>query len=224
VKGVNLRTIYYFIAIIVVPILAILFYAIFHQFSLSNNQIDWGAFGSFVGGVSAPVVAAITLVFLVNSNQEQARQTSLKVCIELVNDHATLVNNYKLPNVNSEYWTGRESLKELWRGLTNANIEDSRQFENRLKSCELELEPIVSHLKYIIHYISSDAYLSSDEKKKMVQLLMCRCERLELKLIKALTLRDEELKLLVLKHEFFPQMWLNPTEEKLFEYVQNKSS
>ncbi|MGR2870845.1 hypothetical protein [Vibrio vulnificus] len=113
VKGVNLRTIYYFIAIIVVPILAILFYAIFHQFSLSNNQIDWGAFGSFVGGVSAPVVAAITLVFLVNSNQEQARQTSLKVCIELVNDHATLVNNYKLPNVNSEYWTGRESLKEL---------------------------------------------------------------------------------------------------------------
>lgn len=58
----------------------------------------------------------------------------------------------------------------------------------------------------------------------MVQLLMCRCERLELKLIKALTLRDEELKLLVLKHEFFPQMWLNPTEEKLLEYVQNKSS
>ncbi|MGO4151273.1 hypothetical protein AB2338_16865, partial [Vibrio cholerae] len=224
VKGVNLRSICYFLAIIAVPMLTIAFYVNFHQLEFSSHQIDWGAFGSFVGGVSAPVVAAITLVFLVKSNHEQARQTSLKVCIELVNDHATLVSNYRLPNVASEHWSGRESLKVLWKSVIDADDPSSKVFEDRLQSYGVELEPLVSNLKYVFHYISDDAFLSKSDKLKMVQLLMSRCERLELKLIKVLTLRDDELKKLVLKHKFFPKMQLNPAEEKLLKYVVDKTA
>lgn len=201
-----------------IPILTSGFYMCFHIYEFSNKQVDWGAFGSFVGGVSGPIVTALTFLYLMNSNRELARQTSFKMGIDLINDHINIVNNH-LPcsyATKSEY-RGEGILKELLEHLVAKHEKGQDGFDTAFISMMDELEPITNNMKFIFSNVSEDSLLSKRDRLELGKLFSSKCNRIELKLLFILSHQDTELNEIISTYRIQRPICNRPDEIRLME-------
>ncbi|EGR7969326.1 hypothetical protein V8049_004412 [Vibrio vulnificus] len=185
-----MRTIWYIVLIIASPLASIAFYMYFHILKFSENQVDWGAFGSFVGGVSAPVVAGITLIFLIQSGKYQAQQTAQKIALDLIDSHVATAELFEYPGSTP----GELSFLALWNNLLAKGSADSLQFKEELKSVDTRMERLVRSSLYIVEFISTDTYLSNSDKNRLLDLWVSKLKRPEMKLFFALSMENKDIK------------------------------
>ncbi|ENR6547659.1 hypothetical protein ACEWOX_003406 [Vibrio cholerae] len=185
-----MRTIWYIVLIIASPLASIAFYMYFHIQKFSENQVDWGAFGSFVGGVSAPVVAGITLIFLIQSGKYQARQTAQKIALDLIDSHVATADLFEHPGSSP----GEMSFLALWNNLLAKGSADSLEFKEELKTVDTQMERLVRSSLYIVEFISTDTYLSNSDKNRLLDLWVSKLKRPEVKLFFALSMENKDIK------------------------------
>ncbi|MDP2562672.1 hypothetical protein [Psychrobium sp. 1_MG-2023] len=216
-----MKVIHYILAISIAPLIPFGFYFSQHEMSFSNNQIDWGAFGSFMGGVSGPVVAAITLMFLIQSFRQQSKVSSIQVYLTLLKDHVDYVLNYKTQY--SGGYEGIEYLDYLWKqtsifddDITEINIKS--RFENNIA----QIQPLVENFKFVLKQISKDQYLSVDEKNRFITLYYSRLTSVEIKLFLSVAIVDTELHVLLSKYKYDLHISKPKTEDALVDFLKRR--
>ena len=212
-----MRTTSYILLIILAPIASIAFYMYFHIQKFSENQIDWGAFGSFVGGVSAPIVAGITLVFLIQSGKSQSRQVAQKTALDLIDAHVNVAESFEYSGASS----GEPSFLALWNNLLARGDVGSEPFNDELKSIEVYMERLVRSSLFIVDFVSDDVFLSAKDKRKILDLWVSRLKRSELKLFLVLSLRDDEISQTIIKNNLniTSSLTLRDNEQQVFNRI-----
>ncbi|MFA0388418.1 hypothetical protein AB4508_05005 [Vibrio splendidus] len=214
-----MRTVWYIILIIASPLASIAFYMYFHILKFSENQVDWGAFGSFVGGVSAPAVAGITLIFLIQSGKHQSRQMAQKIALDLIDSNVDTAELFQY----SGNCAGESSFSALWSDLLAKGSPDSKEFTDELKSVDNLMERVVRSSLYTIKFVSEDVYLHDSDKNRLLDLWISKLKRSEVKLLFVLSLRNEAIKNALSNNglTFSSAVSLQENEVKVFEYATN---
>ncbi|MBN8090989.1 hypothetical protein J0J26_23475 [Vibrio vulnificus] len=184
----------YLVAILLAPVIPFLFYFSHHEASFSEKQVDWGAFGSYMGGVVGPIVAAITLLFLIDSYKRSSKQGALQAFMLSLADHVEYARNYKTQY--SGGYTGHEYLNWLWSVIAGSSEQDLIE---RVKKNYGEIQPLVNNIKLVISIIEQDTSFNDVEKSRYIQHVYSRLSSVELKLLLASSLVDVESKR-ILKH------------------------
>ena len=175
----------YLAAMLLVPVVPFLFYFSQHEASFSNNQVDWGAFGSYMGGVSGPMVAAITLFFLVDSFQHSRKQAALQSFMNGLAAHVDYATNYKTQY--SGGYTGHKYLDCLWKVISGSN---EQELIDRINTNYGEIQPLISNIQMLISIIDQDTSFRTSEKNYYIQHVYSRLTSVELKLFLASSLVD----------------------------------
>ena len=176
----------YLAAILLAPVIPFLFYFSHHEASFSEKQVDWGA-------VSL-IVAAITLLFLIDSYQRSRKQGALQTFMQFLTAHVEYAINYKTQY--SGAFTGHEYLNRLWNVIAGSSA------RNLIKIIEKnygEIQPLLNNIKLVISVIEQDASFSKAEKNHYIQHVYSILSSVELKLFLASSLIDRESKR-ILKH------------------------
>lgn len=87
--------------------------AIFWDHDISNNTQDWGAFGSYLGGLLSPILAIGSLYYVVKTFRQQSFENTFNLLLEQHNTLADKISNDngdKISMVRSEL----NSLGEYW--------------------------------------------------------------------------------------------------------------
>lgn len=179
----------YLAAILLAPVIPFLFYFSHHDASFSEKQVDWGAFGSYMGGVVGPIVAAITLLFLIDSYQRSSKQGALQTFMQSLTAHVEYATNYKTQH--SCAYTGHKYLDWLWNVIAGSSEQD---LIDRVKKNYGEIQPLLNNIKLVISVIEQDASFSKTEKNHYIQHVYSRLSSVELKLFLASSLIDTESK------------------------------
>ncbi|MUK61498.1 hypothetical protein GNP81_13215 [Aliivibrio fischeri] len=179
----------YLAAILLAPVIPFLFYFSHHEVSFSEKQVDWGAFGSYMGGVVGPIVAAITLLFLIDSYQRSSKQGALQTFIQSLTAHVEYATNYKTQYSSS--YTGHKYLNWLWDVVADSS---EQNLIERIEKNYGEIQPLVNNIKLIISVIEQDSSFNDLEKKYYIQHVYSRLSSVEMKLFLASSLVDAESK------------------------------
>lgn len=111
--------------------------AIFWDHDISKNTQDWGAFGSYLGGLLSPILAIGSLYYVVKTFRQQSFENTFNLLLEQHNTLADKISNDngdKISIVRSEL----NSLGEYWldsqTSLNNIkNINDSYEIHRYLR-------------------------------------------------------------------------------------------
>lgn len=179
----------YLVAIFLAPLAPFVLYFSKHQASFSNNQVDWGAFGSYMGGVSGPIVAAITLIFLVDSYQRSSKQAALQTLINGLIAHVDYATNYKTSD--SGAYSGHKYLGIVWKSISNA--EEANLFD-RINQNYVQFQPLINNIQLLISIVDQDTSFCASEKNHYIQHIYSRLTSVELKLFLASSLIDPKSK------------------------------
>jgi hypothetical protein len=179
----------YLIGIFLTPVVPSLFYFSNHEASLSKNQVDWGAFGSYMGGIVGPVVAAITLLFLIDSYKNTSKQAALQTFLTYLEKHVSYAMTYKTQY--SGCYTGHEYLDWLWKVIAGASQDNLIE---RINKNYGEIKPLVTNIQLLISVIAKDSAFNKEEKSHYIQHVYARLTSVELKLFLASSLIDIESK------------------------------
>jgi len=184
----------YLAAILLAPVIPFLFYFSHHEASFSEKQVDWGAFGSYMGGVVGPIVAAITLLFLIDSYLRSSKQGALQTFMQSLTAHVEYATNYKTQY--SGAYTGHKYLDWLWNVIAGSSELD---LIDRIEKNYGEIQPLVNNIKLVISVIEQEPSFNDSEKKYYIQHVYSRLSSVEMKLLLASSLVDAESKR-ILKH------------------------
>lgn len=95
-----------FSSVLVVLVIPILLYAYSFDFSLSKDSDDWADFGSYIGGVYAPILSALTLMVLLTQiyiQFEQHQQSQAQYQEQLITEYIHELNDTLQKTYNEEY-------------------------------------------------------------------------------------------------------------------------
>ncbi|WP_285162839.1 hypothetical protein [Shewanella goraebulensis] len=187
----------YILAILLTPFFPFWFYFNHHEASLSNNQVDWGAFGSYMGGVTGPIVAAITLLFLIDSYRKQSKQSALQIFLTLLKDHVEYVMGYTTQY--SKSYKGHDYLDWLWNVIKNSQ---EPELIDRIKKNYGEIQPLVMSIQLLIELIDREPTFNKSEKSLYVLQIYSRLTSVEMKLFLASALIDDKSKCQLKKYEY----------------------
>jgi hypothetical protein len=150
-----------------------------------------------MGGVMGPIVAAITLLFLIDSFRKQSKQSALQIFLTLLKDHVEYVvgytTQYSGPNKGHDY------LDWLWRaikGSQQSGLVDS------IKKNYGEIQPLVGSIQLIIELIDCEPSFNESEKNAYVSHIYSRLTSVEMKLFLASALIDEKSKIQLCKYDY----------------------
>lgn len=199
--------------IITAPLAPFIFYIYHHKLSLSASQTDWGSFGSFMGGVSGPMIAGITLIFLIDSFLKQSRTSALQYFFFQMQHHSEYVKGYTTQYSNS--YSGIEYLNYLWKTIAQAQRELSDEEIMRLTQFNLtEISPVISSIKSIIKSLDEEISLNKSEKHNNANLFYSRLTSVEIKLVLALSYFDPELNHFIKKYPGILSVQISKPEEE----------
>ena len=215
-----MKVLYYIIAILLAPVISIVVYASFNSKVFSNNQLDWGSFGSFIGGVSAPIISAITLIFLIQSYRLQSKQSAMQLHLALLSEHLALVDRFRL-KINSPS-TSHDCLKSLWDKIVEKGADlQSEQFKEARKNALFELEPIIESTKFLLSLIDDENLYQYEDRKKLRRIFFAKINTIELKLTFAVACSDELLRKLLfsIKTTEFAMIHLTEAEKRVIDFI-----
>lgn len=95
-----------FAFVLIILLLPILFYAYNFEFSLSKESDDWADFGSYIGGVYAPILSVLTLMVLLTQiyiQFEQHQQSKAQHQEQLISEYIYELNDTLQKPYNEEY-------------------------------------------------------------------------------------------------------------------------
>lgn len=177
-----------------------LYYLWFHDLYLSNSQVDWGSFGSYMSGVAGPLIGGITLMFLLVSFRYQARTVSTTAFFSMVAAHLDSISKYQ-----TEYsceTVGLEYLQWLWRSFYDqvGSAPDPQRASLALKTNAPELLPMAYSVMAVIRFVDEDENFDRKMKERYVTYFWSRISGVEKKLLLSMAAYDD------LRHEFTPLM------------------
>ncbi|WP_322529694.1 hypothetical protein [Vibrio fluvialis] len=124
-----------------------------NNYVLSLNNSDWGAFGSFVGGILSPLFGLLSVIFIylsiMESNKNNQKQIGTIHKQERINYLLVLINSYN------------EKLSEKLE-------EQSEFFDNRLISVYADGSKLIPHPKGSVRQALLGFHLSIDSKREFV--------------------------------------------------------
>lgn len=187
-----MRLWHYFLGVAFSVIAPWFYYLWFHGPFLARSQMDWGSFGSYMSGVTGPLIGALTLIFLLFSFQHQARAGSTGVFFSLVTAHLDSVATYKTEYSCDEF--GTDYLQWLWRNFIDqqqAYSEDVERIANSLSNTAPEILPIIYSFLTVVRFIDEDGNFDHIWKERHVVYFWSRISAVEKKLILAMAVYNE---------------------------------
>lgn len=76
-----------FLIVLVLIVILVIFYLLNFRFGISKLNSDWGAFGDYFNGVSAPFIGIIGIVLtftIINNQTRESKQSEFKFIFELI--------------------------------------------------------------------------------------------------------------------------------------------
>lgn len=97
----------------------------FHSYHISNDPVDWGVFGDFVGGVYSVLVAFLVVFLARKLDRKDEEQRVKKEALRAVYDQITFIQRDQKPNQNK--------VTKLFRLIEESKLFIDDDFYDRLK-------------------------------------------------------------------------------------------
>lgn len=139
-----------FLIVVIFNFIFLTLYIGFFSGGLSDNNSDWGSFGSFIGGIMAPIVGVLTIILtysILNNQNKEFSQSEFRFMFEKlfnsINDQYELIQFEK----GDQTFKGKEAIKRLnsdFFAVTEYLIRKEKEKEDREEKQAIKYQPIVS--------------------------------------------------------------------------------
>jgi len=188
--------------------------------SFSSKQEEWGAYGSYIGGVFSPIISLFALLYLIKTYTTQKS--------ELVSVKKSLSTQ----NFENHFFKLLDRFLDEVKNLKYLDVNGGQIFEKIIEYNDINLTSIdnisefknyyFSHLDYPKHYFDYvftilehiDSYSSEIDTKKYFQIFLLNLSQLELTYIAyhALALTDDTFKNLLDRYDILKKLDLEGSE------------